>query len=399
MKHAFLAAMLLAAAARAEVLHVPGDFASIQAAVDAALTGDEIVVAAGTYEETVTLLLKTGITLRGQGKVVLHGGDIDTAVLSVVACTDVRVERLRFEQPLFAAIEVSEGDHVTLSRCRVEDSAKFGLRVRESLATALERCQVLRSAGDGVDVTETQGTLVYRCRVEDGAESAIVVTLSEAARIERCTVIEPEGVGLEIADAGNCSALRNVLVRPGLGGITINGVQVTVRDNKLIEPSAVGVSIGSGGAGAVIEDNRVVKTDGTGIDVDGDAAVVRRNRIVKPGQFGILVFADAPTLTDNVIIHPGEAGFALESGLTQGTAGHNRILQPGGSGCVVAGTGLLVHDNLVVGAGAFGFFLIQGPNTIIHNEAKGSDQFDLNDSSGVANVYVDNTFTTIAPPP
>jgi hypothetical protein len=50
-------------AASATVHHVPGDFATIQAAIDAAASGDTVKISCGTYYEC-DLLLKGGITLR-----------------------------------------------------------------------------------------------------------------------------------------------------------------------------------------------------------------------------------------------------------------------------------------------------------------------------------------------
>ncbi len=56
------AAVLLVAAlgrpALAAVINVPGDFATIQAAIDAAVDTDEIIVAPGTYFETINFLGK-----------------------------------------------------------------------------------------------------------------------------------------------------------------------------------------------------------------------------------------------------------------------------------------------------------------------------------------------------
>ncbi len=54
---------VLGTSAHADILHVPGDFPTIQAAIDAAMDGDEVEVHPGTYNENINLLGKA-ITVR-----------------------------------------------------------------------------------------------------------------------------------------------------------------------------------------------------------------------------------------------------------------------------------------------------------------------------------------------
>ncbi len=53
----------LSGAAVADILHVPGDYRTIQEAIDAAMDGDEVEVHPGTYNETINLIGKK-ITVR-----------------------------------------------------------------------------------------------------------------------------------------------------------------------------------------------------------------------------------------------------------------------------------------------------------------------------------------------
>ncbi len=70
--------------AAADILHVPGDFPTIQAAIDAAMDRDEVEVHPGTYNENINLLGKS-ITVRssdGAGVTTIDGGGTGATVIT-----------------------------------------------------------------------------------------------------------------------------------------------------------------------------------------------------------------------------------------------------------------------------------------------------------------------------
>ena len=88
-----LALVLIASApgptgsARGAVIQVPGDHATIQSAIDAATSGDEILVAPGSYAETIDFKGKA-IALRSSGGpavTVIDGSGLNQSVVRCVS--------------------------------------------------------------------------------------------------------------------------------------------------------------------------------------------------------------------------------------------------------------------------------------------------------------------------
>ena len=76
-----LGLLALSGAARATVLHVPGDYSTIQAAIDAASTGDTVLVAHGVYPGGLVITGKT-ITLASAFLVTGDGSDVLQTVIT-----------------------------------------------------------------------------------------------------------------------------------------------------------------------------------------------------------------------------------------------------------------------------------------------------------------------------
>src|SRR5262245_61803394 len=83
--------------AQATVLKVPRDYATIQAAVNAAITGDTIKVAAGVYNENV-VISTSGLRLQGSDGAVIDGAGLTGSgiqVLGTSARSRSRMSRFR----------------------------------------------------------------------------------------------------------------------------------------------------------------------------------------------------------------------------------------------------------------------------------------------------------------
>ena len=186
-----IAALYQKMASYTRTLQVPGDFATLAEAVASSRDRDRIVIAEGTWDGPV--IIDKAITLEGAGRdktIVEVEAALSAAATFGRHAGGARVSGITFRHRgfdagpnRFSALLV-RGAEVTISDCRVADSAGHGLAVLEAGRMVATRCLfenngwdgvAVRGAGSRVEFTECEstGNFGHGYDVWDGGSAAI----------------------------------------------------------------------------------------------------------------------------------------------------------------------------------------------------------------------------------
>lgn len=342
-----LVALLVAAAPAAgeardhRVLSVPGDFATIQAAVDHAAPGDSVDIGSGTYVEEV--VIDHDVTIRGAGVgatvirspesltsygVHLPDGRALTAIVRVAHGAHVQMSGLTVSGPIPCGIEVS-GIHV-LQAATLDLSNARVTGIQADPATCAPEDAAGRAVVFGtpqhIEVDGQRGTTAYGrvsdVQVDHYQHAGISIAGPADGPVSRMTVerstvvggwqLPSTQVGFWIDDGAEAVVrddvvADNVCGGPYCGPDPINQVQGT---GVLVLPGRPGIQlvgntftgndvgiyqVGSPGC-CLIAQNRLVDNRWFGIVIqDGDGSATAN--VISGGQTGIGVVADAVDTT------------------------------------------------------------------------------------------------------
>ena len=259
-----LAVALLPSAASAATINVPGQQATINAAIAAALPGDTILVAPGIYTENV--LVNKSVTLAGGGGATIEAVNWMDPALEVTA-NNALVSGFTVTGSWVNEIAVTAANGVTIDAVNVVDGASFymayGIWVDRSASTIVSGSTVNISGGPGIVMTSTRlGTVINNTVSGAGGADAAGIWIWESANtaVSGNTVSGPgvaSIIGLLVQESGGTTVTGNTLSGCATGLDLRNVTNTGVHHNTISLNSNTGVwAVGAAGE-AIINDNTI----------------------------------------------------------------------------------------------------------------------------------------------
>ena len=247
-----------------------GDHATISEAIEAANSGERILVRPGLYKEG--LLIDKPLEIIGEG-----------------SPEDVVIEATGSDALMF---KTTLGRVANLTLRQMGDGNWFGVDIAQG-RLELEGCAITSQSLACIAIHGGANPVLRRNRIHDGKRSGVFVYENGQGTLEDNDILGNTLSGMEI----------------------ISGSIPTVRRNRIHDCRQAGVFVHDNGKGT-LEDNDIFDNAMSGVGISGGGnPTLRRNRIHDSKQAGVFVYENGQgTLEDNEIFDNGEAGVEITTG-------------------------------------------------------------------------------------
>lgn len=324
--------------AAGEKLAVPGDYVSIQAAIDAARPRDIVEVAPGIYEEN--LVIRKHIELRGAGNdsTIVRNASRRGELLRVMDTAGGRITGFKFEHSDMASL--------VPNRVLFPDAVKI---INSSIA--IHHCTVGPSAGCGITIDRQSNCNVEECLFEGNSQAGVFVRTEGAkATLLRNKCVNNQYGGICLTKGAKAEVEENICFNNGKWGLRVldKGTSIAIKESTFSLNKGPGIIIEKWAYGSV-EGSDIRENDENGIIFKlGANGMALSNTLEKNSWHGIAVqsLAVSVEVRDNTCDGNQRNGISVSLG-AGGDVTNNTCQGNGWSGIAVGGwfTNLVVRDN------------------------------------------------------
>jgi len=288
-----------------KVIVVPGDYPTIQAAIDAAKTNTVIHVKPGDYAESLNL--KSGVSIKGldANGVVIHCDAIDGPVIKADDCDSLIISDLTLK-------------HTGLERMPADFDGRFPVLLLDSSKIIVARCKIQNSGGNGITIKGCNNT-IWECNICNNNHNGISIMCGNVVLGKNnCSSNNWDGIHFHMAALGtvfgnicngnvyqgiyassDCDAflLDNTCEENKVNGIYFNaGAKGRISKNTCTANGYSGIAIFGSGTTAFLEQNVTSDNNANGIYFgDKTGGEARNNKCSKNKYHGISVDDDWST--------------------------------------------------------------------------------------------------------
>jgi hypothetical protein len=272
---------LCASTTLAGVIHVPGDYSQINAAVQAAASGDTVLVAAGTFQDcthesegpgtTLTcVIMKSGVTLRGAGPeaTIIDAQSLGRGIIAIDVA-NCRIENLQvtgaFAEVYGSAVLMKHvPNSVTMTDVRIAGNLDGGIICISEAHAVLTRVTAvgnLAKQGGGIAIEDTSNVHLIDCLIDDNiapSGAGVFIRGGCQAVMEGCVVSNNtitadfgNGGGVAVQDANilmeDCDILANTTLGYGGGLVFTNNATGLISNCRIIGNAAASAYNEGGG--------------------------------------------------------------------------------------------------------------------------------------------------------
>ncbi|QTA83512.1 Right handed beta helix region-containing protein [Desulfonema limicola] len=218
-----------------KTINVPTDFSTITEAVEAANEGDTIVVAAGTYNETI-LISKNNISLQGSGKDTTFINGAGQNVITINGSKGVTITEFTVQNGTIG-VYARQGAVIELSNIIIQDNSSAGIRIDENTRAGISNCSVLRNGDDGIRILRNStATFSGIISSSNNTNEGIDLNLTSSSIFYNATVTASSntGKGINVHNSSSLISLESTIKSQNntSDGIGVGGVSTFVLDSN-----------------------------------------------------------------------------------------------------------------------------------------------------------------------